>query len=320
MKYGNVDGLGLVSRLVFGGMNPLLMGGRQKEASVLLDKVFDRGINAFDLARVYGMGMAEKSFGVWMKTKKREEIVLETKCCHPNQLFRFPRVSKKCAKADIEASLKALDTDYVDLLLLHRDDENVPAEEIITFMNELIDEGKVRAVGVSNWEKERIEQANSYALAHSLKPFVVSSPQFSLAVEVRHPWMGHTVSLSGDEREADRAFYQETQFPVFAFSSLAGGFMTGKYSSETVSLELKPAWVKKAFLDDENVERLRRAEVLAKEKGVTVSQIALAWTMQQGMNLFNVLTFSSEKRIKENLGCCDLVLTEEESDWLNLKV
>lgn len=317
MQYREIEGK-KVSRLIFGGVNQLLMKQRQKEANELLDAVLENGINSFDLARVYGMGKAEKTFGEWLKTKKRDEIVIETKCCHPDFIIHHPRVTKKCAKHDIEASLRDMKTDHVDFLLLHRDNPVIPAEEIVGFMNDLITEGKTLAIGVSNWEKERIEQANKYALAHSLKPFTVSSPQFSLAEEVDSYWMGHTVSLTGAKRAKDRAYYEANQMPVFAYSSLAGGFLSGKYHSQTAKKEIKSGFIKHAHFSNENLKRLVRIEQLAKEKNATVAQISLAWVLAQKMNTFSVLTFSSTKRVKENCSACDLILTEEEVAWLNL--
>lgn len=165
-----------MSRILYGtAIQPFLDGGDGKE---LLDAVYGMGINTLDTGRVYGK--AEQSIGKWMEERGlRDKVVILSKCAHPD-VFGKKRVSEKEIRKDFAESSKYLRTDYIDIYLLHRDDPDVDAGEIVEIMNAMHEEGKIGAFGVSNWTHQRIAEANEYAHSHHLIPFTVSSPNFAL--------------------------------------------------------------------------------------------------------------------------------------------
>lgn len=307
-----------VSRIFYGtASEPFMSGG---DGTELFDAVYDLGINAFDTARVY-QG-AEKSLGNWIEKRGiRDKVVILSKCGHPTPLGR-KRINEKAMRKDFETSSRYLRTGYIDIYLLHRDDPEVDAGEVVEIFNAMHAEGKIGAFGGSNWTHERIMQANEYAYKHDLIPFTVSSPNFGLADQVRDPWGGGCVTISGPSNKAAREWYRKTDMPVIAYSSLAHGFFSGRLKSscpeEARKLLSKEAV--KGYVCLENFERLRRCERLAEEKKCTVPQIAMAWIYGQQLNTFAVVSSSSAERMKENIQAPEIRLTEEELRRLDLEV
>ena len=216
-----------VSRIFFGtAIAPMLAG---KNVNALLDAVMAHGINAFDCAR--GYGFAEKSLGRWVRDRNnREQVVILTKCGNVNRKGEVA-VNRKVILKELAASLRALNMDYIDIYLLHRDDPKTPVSEIMETLNECKQAGKIRIFGVSNWTHEHIAEANAYAAAHGLDGFSVSSPNFGLARQVSDPWGGECVTVSGPENAAAQSWYAENRMPVLCYSSLARGFFSGKFRS-----------------------------------------------------------------------------------------
>ena len=172
-----------VSPVFFGtAMEPLMRDG--DAAAGLLDSVLEAGVNAFDCARSYGQ--AEVALGRWIRARGcRDEVAILTKCGDIRE--GRVEVNRGVIREQMAQSLDRLQTDCIDLYLLHRDDPSVEAGAIIEIMNALYSEGKIRAFGGSNWSYRRIEEANEYAYSHGLIPFSVSSPNFGLAEQVADP-------------------------------------------------------------------------------------------------------------------------------------
>ena len=318
MKYGKVPYVDKpVSRIVLGTSLPPIQTGLG--GGKLLDAMTDLGINCLDTARVYGH--SEQTLGRWMKKRgNRERLVILSKGGHPDS-NGTKRISEKEIRRDLETSLKALGTDRIDIYVLHRDDPEVPAGSIVEMLNALHREGKICAFGGSNWTHERLEEANDYAEAHGLIPMTVSSPNFSLARQVTDPWGGGCVCISGVDAEAAQSWDREKQMAVFSYSSLGRGFLSGKVrgDDETSGAKVLDAYARKGFDAPENYERLRRCETLAREKGVTVPQLAVAWLFHQGIDEYAVISSSSPERMRDNLAALELELTEAENDYLNLE-
>ena len=317
MKYGQITGIEqLVSRIFLGTASaPFSIG---EDGSELLEGALALGINAIDTARVYGR--SENSLGLWLQRPgNREKVVLLSKCGHPAE-DGTKRVNAREMRKDLETSLEAMRTDYIDIYLLHRDDPEVPVGEIMETFQEMKEAGRIRAFGGSNWTRERIEEANDYASAHGLMSMTVSSPQFGLANQVVDPWGGNCVTISGPAGKADRDWYRENQMAVVAYSSLGRGMMSGRVRSDDPegAKEILDSFAQKGFLYPENLERLRRCEELAERKGATVPQIAMSWIFHQGLNAFAVVSSSSVNRLRQNAEALDISLTEDECAWLNL--
>lgn len=306
-----------VSRIFFGTAMPLLSSGG--DGTELLDAVLALGINAIDTAR--GYGLAERSLGNWMeKRQNRDKIVLLSKCAHPSADWT-KRVNEKEIRADFQKSSEELRTDYIDIYLLHRDDPDVKAGDIVEILNALHAEGKIGAFGGSNWTHERIQEANEYAYQHNLIPFTVSSPNFGLADQVNDPWGGDCITISGSKNEAARAWYSKEQMPVIAYSSLGRGLFSGKLKSADAAEASKvmDEVAMKGYGCPENFERLRRCEIIAEKYGYTVPQIAMAWIYGQTVNTFAVVGSNRAERMKQNIDALSIKLTQEELLYLDLK-
>ena len=178
----------------------MLMG---KDVNYLLDAALSYGLNSFDCAR--GYGAAENSLGNWMKERNnRDRVVVLSKCGNVDQEGNV-LVNRAVIEKELAESLAALQTDYIDIYLLHRDDPKTPVSEFIDTLNDAQRAGKIRVFGVSNWTDTRIREANDYAAAHGLNGFSVSSPNFGLAEQVQDPWGGDCVTLTGPDNEEARA-------------------------------------------------------------------------------------------------------------------
>lgn len=318
MEYRTIDGIDQpLSRIVFGcAIEPMLKG---EDVNYLLDAVADMGITVFDTAENYGL--SEASLGRWMRERKnREKLVIISKGCHP---YGKDRVTPEDMKNDIEQSFERLGTDYIDIYFLHRDDHKIDPGIMVEVLNEYYKKGKIRAFGGSNWTAERIELANTYAKEHGLQPFTVSSPNFGLADQIGDPFGGGDgcVTISGPEHARDRAWYLANQMPVFAYSSLGRGFFSGRVKSDAPeeAKNVIDEFAVKGYCYQENFERLRRVEELAKEKQCSVPQMALAWVLAQKLNVFPLVSARNPKRMQDNLAALSINLTEKEQKWLNLE-
>ena len=309
-----------VSRIIQGTL--MLSYDKKEEDFILLDEIYKMGVNTFDCAAVYGEdGDAERVLGEWIASRdNREQVVVITKGAHHNQWRN--RVTPYDILSDIHDSLARMSVSYVDLYFLHRDDPTVPVGPIVKTLNSLQAEGKIHAFGASNWSQERIAEANHYAISHGINGFVASSPYYGLAEQICDPWGKGCVSLTGANQVASRQWYQETQFPVFAYSSLGHGFFSGRIHSdypEMAQTQLGEAAIR-GYCYPGNFERLRRTEYLATQKGVSVAQIALAWLLSQPLYVFALMSAATKEQMSDNLQALNLSLTDLEISWLNLEI
>ncbi len=317
MEYGEILGVGKpVSRLVQGTI--MVREDDRPGSFALFDRVFELGCTTFDTARHYGHGN-EATVGRWLRERGlRDRVVLIGKGAHHGPERR--RVTPADIAADLERSLAELGLETIDLYLLHRDDPDVPVGPIVEALDGHRRAGKVRAYGGSNWTYGRIEEANAYARARGLTPFVASSPGFSLAEQAEPPWPG-CVSIAGPGGAAARAWYQREQMPLFTWSSLAGGFLSGRWSRENAASMSSPEAerTRRVYGTEANYERLDRAQRLATERGLTVPQVALAYALSQPLDLFALVGSESGEEFAANLAASEIELTPEELAWLDLE-
>jgi aryl-alcohol dehydrogenase-like predicted oxidoreductase len=285
----------------------------------LLDEIYALGCNTLDTAHVYGNGGCERVLGRWIDERDlHEQIVIITKGAHPNTDRN--RVTPFDITSDLHDSLARLKVEAIDLYLLHRDDPTVPVGPIVEVLNEHKEMGLIRAFGGSNWTHERIQAANTYAETHGLTPFIASSPQFSLAEMVQPPWRG-CISIGSSSDEAARAWYRQTQMALFTWSSLAGGFLSGRFARsnlDTFESYFDQLCVN-SYCYEDNFRRLDRAAFLAEAKGLTLSQVALAYVMNQPLNIFALVGCRTGAEFENNVVALDVQLTAEEIAWLELK-
>jgi len=318
LKYGSVPGIAKPVARVVQGTAMIRSGedGDEERSFALLDEVFAQGGTTFDTAHHYGRGDCERTLGQWVSDRGlREDVVVIGKGAHHNEDRK--RVTPFDISADLYDSLARLGFDYIDLYLLHRDDPSVPVGPIVEVLNEHKEEGRIHAFGGSNWRPERLREANDYARENGLTPMVASSPNLSLAVQFREPWPD-CVSISGEAGKEDRLWYGETRMPLFTWSTLAGGFFSGRFTRDnldTFEAELDRSCVETDCYE-ENFGRLERAGALAREKGLTVPQVALAYALDQPLEVFALVGCRTGDEFRANVEATGVELTPEEITWL----
>jgi len=320
MRYGKIPGVTKpVARVIQGAT---MMGSDLDEAEsfALLDQIYELGCNTIDTAHVYSSGNSERTIGRWMQTRGlRDKVVIITKGVAHSEDRR--RMTPFDIASDLHDSLARLKIDTIDLYLLHRDNPDVSVEPIIDALNEHLQAGRLHAFGASNWSHERIEIANAYARANGLEPFVASSPQFGLAESLDEPWP-LCVSISGSAGAAAREWYTQSQMPLLAWSPLASGFFSGRFRRDNLHMFGGREWDEVAvrtYASEANFQRFDRVSILAKEKGLDAAQVALAYVMNQPMNIFAVVGPHSGEKFKTNLEASEIQLTPQEMDWLDLR-
>ena len=319
MLYGSVQGVDKkVSRLVLGTM--IITIDEQERSFKLLDDCLAQGCTTLDTAHGYAGGNSERCIGAWMEARgNRDEVVVLSKCSHPNGDRK--RVTPFDIASDLHDSLARLRSEYVDIYVLHRDDVDKPVGPIVEALNEHHAAGRIHAFGGSNWRHDRIQEANEYADKHGLVPFTASSPNYGLAEQVEDPWGPGCVTLSGPKEADSRAWYLKTNTPIFAYSSLGRGFFSGRVTREAFEKnpEIVDGACRRAYCHDVNFTRLERVQVLAKEKGLTVPQVAVAFIINQPLNVFALCGCESGDEMQANVQASELKLTAAELAWLDLQ-
>ena len=319
MKYAHIEGIDKpVSRLLQGS---IMLSAEDRDGNFrLLDACFENGFNAYDTAHSYGAGLTDTELGAWIKSRGiRDEVVILAKCAHPENGIA-DRVRPEYIRRDLAESLERLQTDSVELFLLHRDSRDYPVDEIVDVLHEAKEAGQIGVYGGSNWLGDRVKAANDYAAAKGKTPFGAVSPQFSVAEMVEPPWEGCT-SVSGAQGEADRAYYDENQISLFTWSSLAGGFMTGKFSRDnldsfTAYWDTNPIG---AYAYESNFQRLDRVIELAADKGLSPAQISVAYVLSNNPRYHAIVANWEVEQVPDNAAAAAIKLSADEIAWLELK-
>lgn len=318
MQYGTLPGINKpISRLVQG---TVMVNSKEQDAGFkLLDDIFALGCITFDTAHVYGNGDNERTVGKWVRERGlRDQVVIIGKGAHHDQ--QRQRVTPDDITSDIHESLERFQFEYIDLYLLHRDDPSVPAGPIIETLNEHYRAGRIRAFGGSNWSHTRIQEANAYAEAHRLQGFMVSSPNFSLAEQVKEPW-DNCISISGPQNVEARQWYREQRMPLFTWSSLAGGFFSGRFTRDNLNTftDYFGKLCVNCYCYEANFQRLDRVNQLAAEIGLTIPQVALAYVMSQPLDIYALVGCQNAAEFKANIDACEHKLPAPTLNWLDLR-
>lgn len=302
-----------VSRLVMGCDNQPSMS----HAVIMWDHFFESGGNCFDTAHIYGQGTMESLLGHWHTQRNlREEIVIIGKGAHTPD--NFPdRIAPQ-----LDISLNRLQTDYVDLYFLHRDNLEIPVEAFIEALNAEVARGRIRAFGGSNWSLERVKAANDYAKSRGLQGFSAISNQFSLARMCEQIW-------PGTESASDSAFIDyltESQIALMPWSSQARGFFTpwadqviadqGKENTVVTTMQPTIAELTRVWFSAENFARRERAGELAARYDVPMINIALAYVLQQPFPTFPLIGPRVVNEIESCIEALDLQLSDAEFKYL----
>ncbi|HEY6890147.1 MAG TPA: aldo/keto reductase [Solirubrobacter sp.] len=303
MLYGTIPGLDKrMSRLVMGCDNQPDLA----HASALFDHFYTLGGNAFDTAYVYGDGRYERLFGQWMANRGiREDVVVIVKGAHT------PHCDPESLVSQLSESLQRQQSEYADIYMLHRDDPDIGVDEFVDVLDQEHRAGRIKVIGVSNWTRERFEEANAYARANGRKELAVLSNHFGLAEAYDVPWTGcrHVTDA------ASKQWLTEAQIPLLPWSSQARGFFARPAKPEDRS----DADLVRCYYSDENFERLRRAEQLGSERGVPATAIALAFVLSQSFPTFPLFGPRSIAETRSSVQGLGVELTEAQVAWLDLE-
>lgn len=312
MQYRRLGNSGLiVSALSLGTMQfgeAMNMGSLgQAETNEMIKFALDRGINFIDTADVYSRGESETLIGNAIKGI-REEIVLATKCRLPMSDTNFNRsgATRVNILRGVESSLKRLQTDYIDLYQLHGWDSNTPIEETLRTMDDLVRSGKVRYIGMSNYLAWQAATALGVQERLNLEKFVTAQMYYSL--------VGRTL-----EHEFT-SFCEYSGVGILVWSTLAGGFLSGKYTPGSKAEEGTRFAEAGQFVmfDPEKghgiVEVLRR---VADRHGVSPARTAIAWTLAQPAVSSVIIAARKLTHLEDNIAAADMKLTDEDLAELN---
>jgi aryl-alcohol dehydrogenase-like predicted oxidoreductase len=293
----------------FGGIR-LVLGGNvfgwtadQDTSFSILDTFFEAGGRMVDTADMYSAwvpghkgGESETVLGAWMKARgNRKEMRIATKLNGANQPGGL--APEKIA-ASLEASLKRLQTDYVDLYYAHRDDTQTPLDVIAGGFDVQVRAGKVRAVGASNFTAERLQAARQAALAGGYAPYTVIQNEYNLLVRGQHE--GAMCDICTTQGVAALPYY-----------GLAAGFLTGKYRTEAdLAKSPRGQGAPKRHLA-ESLAMLERMDKVAAQTGATLAQIALAWVLARPGIAAPISSATSVTQVKELIAATKLSLSPE---------
>ncbi len=303
-----------VTRLCLGTAS---LGTKQSEAEghALLDRYLDMGGNFIDTARVYSdwiegeRGRVERIMGDWLRKSpgKRDRFVLATKgMAYEWPEKSFNRVTYEYARMDIEKSLEVLGVDEIDLYFLHRDSLTLSPEEIIDFLQVFIEEGKIRYLGVANWNSDRLEAANAYAKKEGKHGFVANQPQFSLA-SWNMATMPDSTLFSVDRKSYD--FHSRENLAMTPYSSQALGFFTKALGEVEADRE---ALAKNRFHNDANLKVAEVVKELARKKGCNANGIVLGYLVSQPFPILPIVGCHQESQLEDSFNAVAVKLEKEE--------
>lgn len=306
-----------VSSICLGG-GPIGISLRKKDSYRALDFFIDKGGNFIDTANVYGKWLIEKRntseemLGKWFVEKgNRSRCILATKGAHPDlSTMHIPRLSRSDIEMDLEESLRTLQTDYIDLYWLHRDDESRPVSDIIETMNRLVHSGKIRYFGCSNWKINRIKEAQQYAANNHIKGFVANQLMWSLAIPNAEGFEDKSLVTMDDN---GMKFHKDTGMTAVAYSSQANGFFS---KLEQIGFDHLNDRIKRIYGSSINLERFNRVKILSKEIGQSVTTIALAYIMSQTFAGIPIIGYRNVEQLEESLKAADVRLDQKAVTYL----
>ncbi|HTK85775.1 MAG TPA: aldo/keto reductase [Patescibacteria group bacterium] len=309
-------------------------GSDEKESRKVFDKYADYGGNFIDTANAYTNGTSEKMLGTFLKGR-RDRFVVATKFT-ANMQPDDPNAGgnhRKNIRRSVEDSLKRLQTDYIDLYWLHVWDNRAPWEEVMSTLNDLVREGKVNYIGVSDTPAWQVARANTLAIERGWEPFTALQIEYSLI-----------------QRTVERDLIpmaREMGLGVTPWSPLAGGVLAGKYTRKDIGEDAKhhqpknakggknqPQQVKKVAADDEMPTRKGFAiamgnlsprglditdavKTVASETGHTPAQVAIRWLLEKPGVASPIIGARDVKQLEDNLGALEIDLTHDQIAFLD---
>jgi len=305
MEYRNLGRSGLkVSEIALGGW--VTFGHSVNDDQMVRDivlKAYESGVNFFDQADVYARGKSEEMMGAVLRELPRHTLVISSKVYWPMSDDVNDRgLSRKHVLESIDATLKRLGTDYLDIYFAHRYDPTVPMDEIVRAFDHVVRTGRAMYWGTSEWPAARIAEAVEYAKANGLYAPVTEQPQYSM--------------LYRERVEKEILPYTETAgVGLVVWSPLAMGMLTGKYDEgfpEGARLTDNENWAKN-YANEENRQRVKNLKTIADELGITRSQLALAWALRQ-KGVSSVITGATKvQQVEDNVKASGVKLSDDVS-------
>jgi len=307
MEYRRLGGSGLkVSALSYGAWVSFSNQVDIPKAQEIMTLCYDNGVNFFDNAEVYAHGQAETIMGEVLKRTgwRRDSYLVSSKVfggAIPNPSPIQRGLSRKHIFDACHQAMDRLQVDYLDLYFCHRPDREVPMEEVVRAMTDLIRQGKVMYWGTSEWTAQELMEAHSVARQYGLVPPTMEQPQYNMFHRERF------------EVEYNR-LYSEIGLGTTIWSPLASGVLTGKYNDgipddSRMALE-SYSWLKDMLMSDEGqrrLEKVRELTTIANDLGATMAQLALAWTLKNP-NVSTAITGATKPhQVEDNLGAVELV-------------
>ncbi len=290
---------------------PLCFGGNvfgwtvdQAGADQLLDALMDAGLNFIDTADVYSRwapgnhgGESETMIGHWLKARgDRDRVIVATKVGMQMAPDR-KGLSRAHIRRSVDESLTRLQTNYIDLYQAHADDAETPLAETLEAFGELIAEGKVRAIGASNYSAERLQEALTVSAANGLPRYESLQPHYNLYDRDKFEGPTEQVCLSD-------------QIGVIPYYSLASGFLSGKYRSEADLKGARAGGVKR-FLGPRGFAILEALDAVSSDLGARPAQVALAWLMAKPAITAPIASATSLEQLKDLVAAVQLKLTPD---------
>lgn len=287
----------------------------QKLTFTLLDYYVENGGNFLDTAKVYSdwrpgeKSISEKTIGLWLNERKnRKNIIVATKGAHPElTAMHIPRLSKGEIIDDLNASLRNLKIDVIDLYWLHRDDPNRPVEEIVDTLTEQVSLGKIKYFGCSNWKLERIQKAQNYAQKMNCTGFVANQPYWNLA-QINFDSLSDKTMVVMDEKTEQ--YHLQSQMACVPYSSQANGWFQ-KIAANSVSPGLQ-----KTYSNAISEERFKRVRKLSIETGLSISQITLGYLTSQPFPVFPIIGVRNLEMLKDSLAASNVTLGQDQIKFL----
>lgn len=314
MLYTQLGNSGLVvSRLAFGAMTftagssamPTVAKIGKREAAALVDRALAGGINFFDTADAYSNGGSEEILGQLLASR-RHEVVIATKAgFRTGDALGQAGLGRRHLLWSIEQSLRRLGTDHVDVYIAHRPDPHTPIEETLVALDRIVRDGKARYLGFSNWSPWQVASAVELQRANGWAPFTHGQMYYSL--------------VGRDVESEVLAMLRHYGLGLTVWSPLAGGFLSGKYTRETLNdpdnrlsgFDVIPFDKETGFALVDSMREIATAH------DASVAQVALAWLLAKGAVSSILVGASKLHQLEDNLAATDLVLSAEDLETLD---
>ncbi|MFN4161880.1 MAG: aldo/keto reductase [Stenotrophomonas sp.] len=294
-----------VAPIAFGG-NVFGWSADEKTSFALLDAFVDAGFNLVDTADVYAAwvpgnsgGESETILGRWFKhSGKRDKVVLATKVA---KWAERPGLSADNIAAAVEDSLRRLQTDVIDLYQAHEDDESTPLETTLAAFGRLIEQGKVRAIGASNYSARRLADALKVSADYTLPRYETLQPEYNL-----YDRAGYEAALE--------PLVREHGIGVISYYSLASGFLSGKYRSaeDAGKSSARGQSVVSKYVNPRGLRILAALDDIAAGHGATAAQVALAWLIARPGITAPIVSATSVEQLKDVLAAAQVALSTED--------